>query len=61
MLPNFTKSIGQLICPHCGSGDKTIFEWLGLGRDRNNINDRLLVLGVPQMLEDIRHQIGEDA
>lgn len=33
---------------------------MGLGRDRNAINDRLLILGIPPMFEDMRHQIGQD-
>ena len=49
-----------LTCQHCGLGDKTIFEWLGLGRDRNTIDDRRLILGIPQMFEVIRQQIGQD-
>jgi len=42
------------------AGDKTIFSWLGLGRDRNTIDDRLLILGIPGMFAHIRHRIGKD-
>ena len=42
------------------AGDKTIFRWLGLGRDRNAINEGYLILGIPGMFAGIRHSIGID-
>ena len=42
------------------AGDKTIFKWLGLGRDRNAIDDRYLILGIPGMFAGIWHRIGMD-
>lgn len=33
---------------------------VGIGRDRNTVEDRLLVLGIPQMFEVIRSQMGQD-
>ncbi len=42
------------------AGDKTIFGWLSLGRDRNAIDDRLLILGIPAMFSDLRDRAETD-
>ena len=57
----FLQATQQLliVCPD-NAGDKTIFSYLGLGRDRNTIRDWALVLGIPGMFADIRRKTGQD-
>ena len=41
------------------AGDKTIFKWLGLERDRSALKHQYLILGIPGMFRDIRLSIGK--
>lgn len=42
------------------AGEKTIFKSLGVGRDRDAIDVRQLVLGIPAMLADIKERSHDD-
>ena len=42
------------------AGEKSIFKYLGLGRDRDAINVQQLVLGIPAMLADIKERSHDD-
>ena len=41
-------------------GDKTIFDYLGLGRDRCALEDRFLILGIPGMFAEICLSAGDN-
>ena len=44
----------------CAAGDKTIFGHLGLSRDRNMIDDRKLIQGIPALVQDLRDRSTHD-
>lgn len=45
---------------HCAAGDKTVFEYLGLGCDRNMIDDKKLILGIPALVQDLKDRSNLD-
>ena len=45
---------------HRAAGDKTIFEYIQLGRDRDAIDTDLLVLGVPAIFADLKQRSAVD-